>query len=174
MRACISSTAKAAAFCCVRSRAIAACSVRTVVTSVRQFSWRHPAARLDLSIIVVIWYRPMDTQQVVQSLAALAHGHRLAVYRLLVERGPEGLSAGAIGEGVGLAPSSLTFHLQNLQRSGLLVQRRESRNLIYSVDFDAMNALVGYLTENCCVGSACATDCKPAKPAKARKRLKAA
>jgi len=174
MRACISSTAKAAAFCCVRSRAIAACSVRTVVTSVRQFSWRHPAARLDISIIVVIWYPPMDTHQVVQSLAALAHGHRLAIYRLLVERGPEGLSAGAIGEGVGLAPSSLTFHLQNLQRSGLLVQRRESRNLIYSVDFDAMNALVGYLTENCCGGSTVCVPCAPPVTARTRRSRTAA
>lgn len=116
----------------------------------------------------------MDTDQAIQALGALAHGHRLAIYRLLVERGPEGLPAGAIGDGVGLAPSSLTFHLQNLQRSGLLVQRRESRNLIYSIDFDAMNALVGYLTENCCVGSSCAAECKPARPAKARKRSKAA
>lgn len=116
----------------------------------------------------------MDTEQVIQALGALAHSHRLAIYRLLVARGPEGLSAGAIGEGVGLAPSSLTFHLQNLQRSGLLVQRRESRNLIYSIDFDAMNAVVGYLTENCCVGSSCAAECKPAKPAKVRKRSKAA
>lgn len=116
----------------------------------------------------------MKTDQAVQSLGALAHEHRLAIYRLLVERGPEGLPAGAIGEGVGLAPSSLTFHLQNLQRAGLLVQRRESRNLIYSVDFDAMNALVGYLTDNCCVGSSCATECKPAKPGKAQRRPKAA
>jgi ArsR family transcriptional regulator, arsenate/arsenite/antimonite-responsive transcriptional repressor len=116
----------------------------------------------------------MNTDQAVRALGALAHEHRLAIYRLLVERGPEGLAAGAIGEGVGLAPSSLTFHLQNLQRSGLLVQRRESRNLMYSVDFDAMNALVGYLTENCCSGSSCATERKPAKSSKARKRLKAA
>ena len=116
----------------------------------------------------------MDTDQAIQALGALAHAHRLAIYRLLVERGPEGLPAGAIGDGVGLAPSSLTFHLQNLQRSGLLVQRRESRNLIYSIDFDAMNALVGYLTENCCVGSSCATECKPAKTPKVRKRPKAA
>lgn len=116
----------------------------------------------------------MHTGQAIQALGALAHGHRLAIYRLLVVRGPAGLSAGAIGEGVGLAPSSLTFHLQNLQRSGLLVQRRESRNLIYSVDFDVMNTLVGYLTENCCVGSSCETECKPARPAKAGKRTKAA
>lgn len=78
---------------------------------------------------------------------------------------------------MGLAPSSLTFHLQNLHRAGLIVQRRESRSLIYSVDFDAMNSLVGYLTENCCVGSvesSCATACKPAAVSKTSKRKKVA
>jgi DNA-binding transcriptional ArsR family regulator len=105
----------------------------------------------------------MRTIQVIEALSALAHEHRLAVYRLLVERGPQGLPAGAIGEGIGLVPSSLTFHLQALQRAGLIVQRREGRQLIYSADFDAMNGLVGYLTENCCAGSdqACATACNP-------------
>jgi ArsR family transcriptional regulator, arsenate/arsenite/antimonite-responsive transcriptional repressor len=116
----------------------------------------------------------METEQAIQALGALAHAHRLAIYRLLVERGPDGLAAGAIAEGVGLAPSSLTFHLQNLQRSGLLVQRRESRSLIYSVDFGAMNALVGYLTDNCCVSSSCSTQCKPAQAPRAGKRTKAA
>ena len=118
----------------------------------------------------------METKHAVPALAALAHEYRLAIYRLLVERGPAGLAAGAIGEGVGLAPSSLTFHLQNLHRAGLIVQRRESRNLIYSVDFDAMNSLVGYLTENCCAesGGACATACKPVRSARTTKRTKAA
>ena len=114
----------------------------------------------------------METKHAVEALGALAHDHRLGIYRLLVERGPEGLPAGAIGEVVGLAPSSLTFHLQNLHRAGLLLQRRESRSLIYSVDFAAMNELVGYLTENCCAGSAsCSTEPKPAaKPKTTRKR----
>jgi ArsR family transcriptional regulator, arsenate/arsenite/antimonite-responsive transcriptional repressor len=118
----------------------------------------------------------MQTKHAIEALGALAHEHRLAIYRLLVERGPDGLSAGAIGEGIGLAPSSLTFHLQNLHRSGLIVQRRESRNLIYSVDFGAMNELVGYLTENCCMGSgrSCAPDCKPAPVTRTGKRTKAA
>jgi ArsR family transcriptional regulator len=109
----------------------------------------------------------MKTPHVIEALGALAHEHRLAVYRLLVERGPQGLPAGAIGEGVGLVPSSLTFHLQALQRAGLILQRREGRQLIYSADFDAMNGLVGYLTENCCAGDdqACATACKPAATA---------
>lgn len=118
----------------------------------------------------------MKTKHAVEALGALAHEYRLGIYRLLVERGPEGLPAGAIGEAVGLVPSSLTFHLQNLHRAGLIVQRRESRSLIYSVDFDAMNGLVGYLTENCCSGSSatCATTCKPASKPKAAKKRKAA
>ena len=111
----------------------------------------------------------MKTTRVIDALGALAHEHRLAIYRLLVQRGPEGLPAGAIGERVGLVPSSLTFHLQNLQRAGLITQQRLSRQLIYSADFDAMNGLIGYLTENCCAdGTAeCASSCAPAaKPAK--------
>lgn len=114
----------------------------------------------------------MKTAAVIEGLGALAHEHRLAIYRLLVQRGPEGLSAGAIGERVGLVPSSLTFHLQNLQRAGLIAQRRESRQLIYSADFTAMNGLVGYLTENCCGDSsaACSSSCAPAQPLKAAKR----
>ena len=116
----------------------------------------------------------METRHAVGALNALAHEHRLTIYRLLVERGPEGLSAGLIGERVGLAPSSLTFHLQNLHRAGLIVQRRESRNLIYSVDFTAMNDLVGYLTENCCAGSNCSTQCAPAKVSKSARKTKAA
>jgi ArsR family transcriptional regulator, arsenate/arsenite/antimonite-responsive transcriptional repressor len=106
----------------------------------------------------------VKTPLVIAALSALAHEHRLAIYRLLVERGPQGLSAGSIGEQIGLLPSSLTFHLQNLQRAGLITQQRLSRQLIYSADFEAMNGLVGYLTENCCgqSGSQCATACKPA------------
>src|SRR3984957_8045423 len=110
----------------------------------------------------------MKTPAVIGALGALAHEHRLAIYRLLVQRGPEGLPAGAIGERVGLVPSSLTFHLQNLQRAGLIAQRRESRQLIYSADFAVMNGLVGYLTENCCGNSGAA--CAPARAAKPVKR----
>lgn len=118
----------------------------------------------------------METKRAVDALGALAHEYRLEIYRLLVEKGPDGLSAGAIGEAVGLAPSSLTFHLQNLHRTGLIVQRRESRSLIYSVDFAAMNDLVGYLTENCCTGStaSCATSCKPSAEPKATKKRRSA
>ena len=118
----------------------------------------------------------MESKQVVDSLGALAHEHRLAIYRHLVEQGPPGSAAGAIAEAVGLVPSSLTFHLQHLHRAGLIVQRRESRSLIYSVDFAAMNELVGFLTQNCCVASdaSCATSCKPTGTTKARKRKRVA
>jgi ArsR family transcriptional regulator len=114
----------------------------------------------------------MKTAGVIEALGALAHEHRLAIYRLLMQRGPEGLPAGSIGQRIGLLPSSLTFHLQNLQRAGLIMRRRESRQLFYSVDFSVMNGLVGYLTENCCgnSGSACSTTCAPATPAKVTRR----
>jgi ArsR family transcriptional regulator len=114
----------------------------------------------------------MKTPAVIEALGALAHEHRLAIYRLLVQRGLAGLPAGAIGQRIGLLPSSLTFHLQNLQRAGLIAQRRESRQLIYSADFAAMNGLVGYLTENCCgnSGATCSPGCAPAEAAKPSKR----
>ena len=114
----------------------------------------------------------MKTLQVIEALGALAHEHRLAIFRLLVERGPDGLSAGRIADRVGLVPSSLTFHLQSLQRAGLITQRRESRQLFYSADFAAMNGLVGYLTENCCTdsGTECSPSCAPAQSSKPAKR----
>ena len=98
----------------------------------------------------------MKNNHAVEALAALANEHRLAIYRLLVQAGPEGRAAGAIAEKLGLPASSLSFHLAHLTRAGLIEQRRESRSLIYSADFDAMNGLVGFLTENCCGGAACA------------------
>lgn len=114
----------------------------------------------------------MKTAEVIDALGALAHEHRLAIYRLLVERGPQGLPAGSIGERVGLVPSSLTFHLQALQRAKLITQVRASRQLIYSADFSLMNGLVAYLTDNCCAaGGACDSACAPvaAKPARRRR-----
>jgi ArsR family transcriptional regulator len=114
--------------------------------------------------------------EAVEALSALAHEHRLSIFRILIKRGPEGLSAGRIADRVGLVPSSLTFHLQNLQRAGLISQRRMSRQLFYAADFAAMNALVGYLTENCCAESEaeCAASCTPVRPEKAAKRARAA
>src|ERR1700678_816291 len=111
----------------------------------------------------------MKTPAVIEALGGLAHEYRLAIYRLLVQRGPDGLPAGVIGQRVGLLPSSLTFHLQNLQRAGLIAQRRESRQLIYSADFAVMNGLVGYLTENCC-GNSGSPYCPPAQAVKPAKR----
>lgn len=106
----------------------------------------------------------------VRSLGALAHEHRLAIYRLLIKQGPEGLSAGVVGNRVGLTPSSLTFHLQALQRAGLIKQTRLGRQLFYSADFSAMNDLVGYLTDECCVESAtCPPDCVPARKTRSPK-----
>jgi ArsR family transcriptional regulator, arsenate/arsenite/antimonite-responsive transcriptional repressor len=115
----------------------------------------------------------MNATAAVNALSALAHEHRLAIYRLLVEVGPEGLSAGTIAEKLGLVPSSLTFHTQALQRAGLIGFRRVSRQVFYAADFESMNALIGYLTENCCGGGqACAPVCQPVtvKPAKSRRR----
>ena len=107
----------------------------------------------------------MRAEKTITALAALAHEHRLAAFRLLVEAGPNGLSAGAVAERLGIPPSSLTFHLQQLFRAELITQRRLSRQLIYATNFGTMNALLAYLTENCCGqgdGAGCATvACKP-------------
>jgi ArsR family transcriptional regulator, arsenate/arsenite/antimonite-responsive transcriptional repressor len=112
----------------------------------------------------------MEVKEAVHALAALAHEHRLKLYRLLVEAGPAGLSAGVIAQKLKLPASSLTFHLQHLHRAELITQQRNSRQLIYAADFAVMNGLVDYLTENCCTGgaTACETNCKPA-PGAARK-----
>lgn len=98
----------------------------------------------------------MRSKDAVSALGALANEHRLAIYRLLVQVGPSGSAAGAIAAKLGLAPSSLSFHLAHLTRVGLIEQWRESRSLIYSADFSAMNGLVGFLTDNCCGGKGCA------------------
>ncbi len=96
----------------------------------------------------------METEAALRALGALAHETRLAVFRMLVERGPPGLSAGVIADRLGMPPSSLTFHVQHLHRAGLLTQRRTGRHLVYAADFAAMRGLVAYLTENCCAGAA--------------------
>ncbi len=117
----------------------------------------------------------MKADKAVAALNAIAHEHRLAVYRMLVQRGPDGLSAGEIADRIGVPPSSLTFHLQQLLHAGLVTQRRLGRQLFYATDFAAMNGLVSYLTENCCGGDkdSCAPACKPAlaaKPARPQRR----
>lgn len=105
----------------------------------------------------------MDENRAVVALGALAQQTRLALFRLLVARGPGGLPAGAIAERLAVAPSSLSFHLQQLLHAGLIAQRRRGRQLIYAAEYGAMNALLAYLTENCCGrGAACAPLCEPA------------
>jgi DNA-binding transcriptional ArsR family regulator len=105
---------------------------------------------------------PMDATQAVAALSALGQETRLALFRLLVERGPDGLPAGVIAERLGCPPSSLTFHLQHLHRAGLVTQRRQHRRLIYATDFAAMDGLVRYLTDNCCGRGSAAQVCVPA------------
>lgn len=121
--------------------------------------------------------RSMSATEVVAALSALGQETRLEVFRLLVQRGPNGLAAGAIAQALDLPPSSLTFHLQQLTHAGLITQRRLSRQIIYAADFAAMNTIMGYLTENCCGGNTalCTPQCKPEKvPTTARKKGKAA
>lgn len=111
----------------------------------------------------------MEKTDAVTALAALAQDNRLDVYRLLVQAGPDGMAAGAIAEALDLAPNTLTFHFDRLRMAGLATVRREGRSMIYAARFETMNALVGFLTENCCGGVSCA----PATPSKpARKRSK--
>ena len=108
-----------------------------------------------------------ETKRALAELSALAQESRLAVFRLLVEHGPDGLSAGAIAEKLALAPPTLSFHLKELHQAGLIVPRQDGRFIWYRADFDAMNGLVAYLTENCCASStACDPDCLPAMPAR--------
>jgi DNA-binding transcriptional ArsR family regulator len=105
----------------------------------------------------------MDQKAAIVALGALAQETRLEAFRLLVATGPQGLPAGVISERLGVLPSSLTFHLNQLHHAGLITQRRQSRQLIYSAEYGAMNDLLGYLTENCCGrGQSCAPGCNPA------------
>ncbi|MGH8726880.1 MAG: ArsR/SmtB family transcription factor [Burkholderiales bacterium] len=94
----------------------------------------------------------MESKFAVRALAALAQQTRLAIFRALIEAGPQGLSAGHIAEIVACPPATLSFHLKELTHAGLLDSRSESRFVIYSVQFDTMSALMDYLTENCCGG----------------------
>jgi DNA-binding transcriptional ArsR family regulator len=97
----------------------------------------------------------MQADQTIRALGALAQEHRLAVFRLLVQAGPEGLPAGTLADALGIPPSSMSFHLAQLSNAGLVSQHRQSRSIIYAADFGAMNALLSYLTENCCAGASC-------------------
>jgi ArsR family transcriptional regulator, arsenate/arsenite/antimonite-responsive transcriptional repressor len=98
----------------------------------------------------------MESDDVVTSLAALAHPLRLQVFRALVVAGQPGLTPGVMQEGLGVPAATLSFHLKELAASGLVTQERASRNLVYRAAYDNMNALLSYLTANCCQGAACA------------------
>ena len=113
----------------------------------------------------------MEKTDAVAALAALAQDNRLDVFRLLVQAGPEGMPAGEIAAALKLAPNTLTFHFDRLRGAGLVTVRRDGRSMIYAARFETMNALLAYLTENCCQGApeACAPAvCKPARSKRAK------
>src|SRR3979409_2222472 len=118
----------------------------------------------------------MEKTDAVAALAALAQDNRLDVFRLLVQAGPEGMPAGQVPEALDLAPNTLTFHFDRLRVAGLVTVRREGRSMIYAARFESTNAVLDYLTANCCGGAPeqCAPSrrCEPAKVAK-RKRERA-
>src|SRR6201989_3332938 len=107
----------------------------------------------------------MKKRDVVKGLASLAQDNRLDFFLLLVLVGPDGMSAGAVSTALDLAPNTLTFHFDRLRTAGLVTVRREGRSMIYAAQFETMNSLLGYLTDNCCGGAPCApaVACKPAR-----------
>ena len=111
----------------------------------------------------------MKTPQAVKALAALAQDTRLAIFRMLVQQGRDGLAAGTIADRLDLPGATLSFHLKELANAGMIDARQEGRFVFYSANYDQMNGLLGYLTENCCQGQGCATDCAP-RPMLKRKR----
>jgi DNA-binding transcriptional ArsR family regulator len=112
----------------------------------------------------------MKKPDVLAALSALAQENRLDAYRLLVQAGPKGLAAGEVATSLGVSPNTLTFHFDRLREAGLVTVRRDGRSMIYAAQYDTMNALLGYLTENCCGR---ASECAPAAICKpVRKRLK--
>lgn len=111
----------------------------------------------------------MRSDSAVEALSALAQEHRLALFRLLVQAGDRGMAAGAIAVKLRVPNSSLSFHLAQLRNAGLIVQERQHRSLIYRANYPAMNALVGYLMENCCAGADCGADAACESPAQERK-----
>jgi ArsR family transcriptional regulator, arsenate/arsenite/antimonite-responsive transcriptional repressor len=109
----------------------------------------------------------MESKAVVTALAALAHESRLALYRLLVKRGPEGYTPGEICERLGIPSPTLSFHLKSLTAAGLITARREGRFLFYSAGFEQMNDIIGFLTEHCCtLATDCRTSCAPTRSTK--------
>jgi ArsR family transcriptional regulator, arsenate/arsenite/antimonite-responsive transcriptional repressor len=116
----------------------------------------------------------MEKQDAVAALAALAQDNRLDVFRLLVRAGPGGMAAGAIAMALDIAPNTLTFHFDRLRMAGLVTVRRDGRSMIYAARFDAMNALIGFLTENCCAGTGEVCAPPACKPTPTKRRIKEA
>ena len=111
----------------------------------------------------------METIHAADRLAALGHETRLAIFRLLVQAGPEGTNAGAIGETIGIPAATLSFHLAHLSRVGLIAGRQDSRFIFYSADFNTMDDLIAFLTDNCCNGKACLPKTAASSTAKRRR-----
>jgi ArsR family transcriptional regulator, arsenate/arsenite/antimonite-responsive transcriptional repressor len=107
---------------------------------------------------------PVKASSAIEALGALAQEHRLALFRLLVQAGEKGMPAGMIAEKLGVPNSSLSFHLTQLRKAGLILQERQHRSLIYRANYEAMKRLVAYLMENCCAGA----DCAPAAACETR------
>jgi DNA-binding transcriptional ArsR family regulator len=105
----------------------------------------------------------MESTTALDAFSALSNDTRLGIFRLLVQAGPDGRAAGDIADALGVPASSLSFHLAHLTRAHLITQRRESRSLIYAANFDTMNALIAFMTENCCGGASCAPVAQPKK-----------
>jgi DNA-binding transcriptional ArsR family regulator len=117
----------------------------------------------------------MKFSNAVAALAALAQENRLEIFRLLVRTGAAGLPAGQIADKLGIAAPTLSFHLAQLKHAGLVHQRRDGRSLIYATNYDGMNALMGFLTENCCGSTACgAPACEPVARTIVRRKSKGA
>ncbi len=114
----------------------------------------------------------MEEQSAVEALSALAHESRLAVFRLLVPDGPDGLPAGVIGKRLGIAANALSFHLTRLRYAGLVTVRRNGQQMIYAVVYDEMQRLIGFLTENCCQNDdrGCSSDCPQTKSSQTDKK----
>ena len=106
----------------------------------------------------------MTDKDAVKLLAALAQESRLAIFRLLIRHGAQGLPAGGIGEALGVAPNTLSFHLKELSHAGLLTARHQGRYVYYAADYGAMNGLLSFMTENCCDGAPCPADCAGPAP----------
>jgi DNA-binding transcriptional ArsR family regulator len=111
----------------------------------------------------------VETASALGALAALAQDTRLSIFRLLVEEGPEGLSAGEIVERLGLANATASFHLKELTHANLVTPREAGRFIYYSANYATMNGLIAYLTENCCVGTTCDIACVPVVAKRSRR-----